>query len=224
MPPSSPRRGCVLGPLCGDASRSNRHQTMASGECSRRSTPVHWAWLDLNQRPHPYQVSRAQRCADRRFPRSPTSVRGEGMRSNNLVRTGHGHVAGAAGKVCQQPVAGKVMGLPGGAAALSSGLTVTVSGCVPDSGSAAGPSGTQYGQPPDSARAAASPLSDARSQPGCPLGSAGRTGALVGWSTRTSPPRTICAPPCWLSIQPAPPKQPDPHSFALLAGSAGGCS
>ena len=69
------------------------------------------------------------------------------MRSNNLVRTGHGHVAGAAGKVCQQPVAGKVMGLPGGAAALSSGLTVTVSGCVPDSGSAAGPSGTQYGQP-----------------------------------------------------------------------------
>jgi hypothetical protein len=40
-----------------------------------------WAWLDLNQRPHPYQVSRAKRCADRRFPRSPLSVRGEGMRS-----------------------------------------------------------------------------------------------------------------------------------------------
>src|SRR5215218_6139153 len=29
-----------------------------------------WAWEDLNLRPHPYQVSRAQRCADRRFPRS----------------------------------------------------------------------------------------------------------------------------------------------------------
>jgi hypothetical protein len=48
-------------------------------------TAVLWAWLDLNQRPHPYQVSRAQRCADRRFPRSPLSVRGEGMRSNNLA-------------------------------------------------------------------------------------------------------------------------------------------
>jgi hypothetical protein len=34
-------------------------------------------------RPHPYQVSRAKRCADRRFPRSPQSVRGKGMRSNS---------------------------------------------------------------------------------------------------------------------------------------------
>jgi hypothetical protein len=30
---------------------------------------------------HPYQVSRAKRCADQRFPRSLASVRGEGMRS-----------------------------------------------------------------------------------------------------------------------------------------------
>jgi hypothetical protein len=43
--------------------------------------PILWAWLDLNQRPHPYQVSRAKRCADRRFPRSLATVRGEGMRS-----------------------------------------------------------------------------------------------------------------------------------------------
>jgi hypothetical protein len=28
---------------------------------------VWWAWLDLNQRPHPYQVSRAKRCADLRY-------------------------------------------------------------------------------------------------------------------------------------------------------------
>jgi hypothetical protein len=47
----------------------------------RRSTTVLWTWLDLNQRPHPYQVSRAKRCAGRRFPRSPVSVKGEGMRS-----------------------------------------------------------------------------------------------------------------------------------------------
>ena len=33
------------------------------------------------RRAHPYQASRAKRCADRRFPRSPATVRGEGMRS-----------------------------------------------------------------------------------------------------------------------------------------------
>ena len=42
---------------------------------------VFWAWLDLNQRPHPYQGSRAKRCAERPFPRSLASVRGEGTRS-----------------------------------------------------------------------------------------------------------------------------------------------
>jgi hypothetical protein len=42
-----------------------------------------WACQDLNLGPHPYQVSRAKRCADRRFPRSPPSVRGEGMRSRD---------------------------------------------------------------------------------------------------------------------------------------------
>jgi len=34
------------------------------------------------------QVSRAQRCADQRFPRSRSTVGGEGMRSNNLVWAG----------------------------------------------------------------------------------------------------------------------------------------
>jgi hypothetical protein len=56
-----------------------------SNQRSRWSRAGLWAWLDLNQRPHPYQVSRAQRCADGRFPRSRTSVRGEGMRSNSAV-------------------------------------------------------------------------------------------------------------------------------------------
>jgi hypothetical protein len=46
-----------------------------------------WAWLDLNQRPHPHQVSRAKRCAQGRFPRSPASVKGEGMRSNSSAQT-----------------------------------------------------------------------------------------------------------------------------------------
>jgi hypothetical protein len=49
------------------------------------------------------------------------------MRSCKLSRT-EGPVAVAAGKVCQQPVAGKALGLPVGAAAPSSGVSVTWSG------------------------------------------------------------------------------------------------
>ena len=46
----------------------------------RWSQPVSWAWLDLNQRPHPYQQSRAYRYATRHFCRSCATVRGEVMR------------------------------------------------------------------------------------------------------------------------------------------------
>jgi hypothetical protein len=52
---------------------------------------VLWAWLDLNQRPHPYQLNAGNRCADRPFPRSCSTVRAEGMRSIGLL-------------VCGQPV------------------------------------------------------------------------------------------------------------------------
>jgi hypothetical protein len=38
-------------------------------------------------------LSRAKRCADRRFCRSLVSVRGQGMRSNSRTRTGDGRVA-----------------------------------------------------------------------------------------------------------------------------------
>jgi hypothetical protein len=64
-----------------------RHRTEAAtikeatNERPRRSNATYWAWLDLNQRPHPHQPSRVQRCVDRRFPRSIASVRGEVMRS-----------------------------------------------------------------------------------------------------------------------------------------------
>jgi hypothetical protein len=73
-----------------------------------------WACQDLNLGPHPCQQSRAQRCADRRFPRSLASVRGEGMRSNSPPGSAHRRDAVAAGKLCQQSIVGKVMGLPGG--------------------------------------------------------------------------------------------------------------
>jgi hypothetical protein len=73
-----------------------------------------WACQDLNLGPHPHQVSRAQRCADRRFPRSPASVRDEGMRSNSPPGAAHRRHAAAAGKPCHQPVAGKGDGAAGG--------------------------------------------------------------------------------------------------------------
>jgi hypothetical protein len=49
--------------------------------CLPRSKVVQWAWLDLNQRPHPYQLNAGNRCADHRFPRSPPTVGAQGMRS-----------------------------------------------------------------------------------------------------------------------------------------------
>jgi hypothetical protein len=61
----------------------------------RSATPVLWAWLDLNQRPHPYQVSRAQRCADRHSPKSLASVRAKGCVLSGLVPS-------SAGKPCRQ--------------------------------------------------------------------------------------------------------------------------
>src|SRR4030095_2906568 len=48
-----------------------------------------WAWEDLNLRP-PYQVSRAQRRADRRFPRSLASVGAKGCVLSHLVLSGAG--------------------------------------------------------------------------------------------------------------------------------------
>jgi hypothetical protein len=52
-----------------------------TNERFRSSTPVKWAWLDLNQRPHPYQLNAGNRCADRPFRRSRSTVRVKGMRS-----------------------------------------------------------------------------------------------------------------------------------------------
>ena len=39
------------------------------------------AWLDLNQRPHPYQLNASNRCADRHSRRSRLTVGAQGMRS-----------------------------------------------------------------------------------------------------------------------------------------------
>jgi hypothetical protein len=46
-----------------------------------------WAWLDLNQRPHPYQQSRAYRYATLRFCWSLPTVEGEERRSYISART-----------------------------------------------------------------------------------------------------------------------------------------
>jgi hypothetical protein len=38
------------------------------------SEAISWAWEDLNLRPHPYQLTAGNRCADSPFPRSPLTV------------------------------------------------------------------------------------------------------------------------------------------------------
>jgi hypothetical protein len=63
--------GCVLTPQCKGDARKQPRSKGATDERFRRSTPVWWAWLDLNQRPHPYQQSRAHRYATLRFCRLP---------------------------------------------------------------------------------------------------------------------------------------------------------
>jgi hypothetical protein len=52
-----------------------------NGRRFRWSEAGWWAWEELNLRLHPYQQSRAQRCADGRFPRSLATGRSEVMRS-----------------------------------------------------------------------------------------------------------------------------------------------
>ena len=90
---SSPTRGHPIG-----LARQSEATSVCPGQ-----RPVLWAWLDLNQRPHPYQVSRAKRCADQRFPRSRATVRGQGMRlTARRIRAhtrcrGHRQGDGAAG-------------------------------------------------------------------------------------------------------------------------------
>jgi hypothetical protein len=43
-----------------------------------------WAWLDLNQRPHPYQQNAGNRCANRHSRRSRSTVEGEVMCSHRV--------------------------------------------------------------------------------------------------------------------------------------------
>ena len=50
-----------------------------TGERSRRSEPLWWAWLDLNQRPHPYQRSTADRHANQHCPRPYETCHRDGV-------------------------------------------------------------------------------------------------------------------------------------------------
>jgi hypothetical protein len=84
--PGVARSGRVLGSTAAEGARPHRGPSGQGARPGWARQPSElgeqwWACQDLNLGPHPYQVSRAQRCADRRFPRSLASVRGEGMRS-----------------------------------------------------------------------------------------------------------------------------------------------
>jgi hypothetical protein len=78
-------QGCVLRPVCaGDARHQPRSKEMTD-DCYRRSEPVWWAWLDLNQRPHPYQQSSGERHADRCFPWWSVNVEGQVILCNRAA-------------------------------------------------------------------------------------------------------------------------------------------
>jgi hypothetical protein len=72
------RRGWACGP---SAAQAGSQRSWLGAGSALSCDDWWWACQDLNLGPHPYQVSRAKRCADRRFPRSLLSVEGEGMRS-----------------------------------------------------------------------------------------------------------------------------------------------
>ena len=77
--------------------------------CRQRSDLRRWGWAcqDLNLGPHPYQQSRAHRCATLRFRRWCATVEGEVMRSYVPARPAHGQDTAPRDKLEDQPVAGK---------------------------------------------------------------------------------------------------------------------
>jgi hypothetical protein len=72
------RRGWACGP---SAAQAASERSRLAADSALTCDDGWWACQDLNLGPHPYQVSRAHRCADQRFPRSLATVRGEVMRS-----------------------------------------------------------------------------------------------------------------------------------------------
>jgi hypothetical protein len=153
---------------------------------------VWWAWLDLNQRPHPYQQSRAHRCADRRFPRSAPTVRGEVMRSCRPARQVHGTTSVVAAKLGDQFVARKVMGLPGRRGSpIKRRDRDRDQGACPTRVLWPGRMAACAASPPARARAAARNSREAVRQPGCPPGLVDRSGTLVWWRQGS---------PTWLSV------------------------
>jgi hypothetical protein len=77
-------QGCVPRPLCAGDTRPGATSKDATVECCRRLSPLWWAWLDLNQRPHPYQQYAGNRCANCHSRRSHSTVDAEVMCSHRV--------------------------------------------------------------------------------------------------------------------------------------------
>jgi hypothetical protein len=163
--------------------RGPSRQRALPARCRQCSDLRRWWWAcqDLNLGPHPHQVSRAQRCADRRFPRSLATVRGQGMRSNNLVRTGaRTRCRGLRARYAHNPSPARRSDRDGGQAA------------CPTRALRPARLAASTASPPASARTAARTPSEARSHPGCPLDlvGAGRAAGRVsrwGWRSALGP-------------------------------------
>jgi hypothetical protein len=128
--------------------RDKRRSTEPIDQRIRWSNRILWAWLDLNQRPHPYQQSRAYRCATLHFCWSLPTVEGEVRRCCSLPEPaptscpccGQGMPA-----ICRR----QGDGAAGGRGSPIERVTATVSGRLTDPSPAAGAPGGHEGQSSD---------------------------------------------------------------------------
>ena len=119
--------------------RRRRRAAAASKEITveryRRSEPVWWAWLDLNQRPHPYQENAGNRCAEHHSRRSHSTVEAEVMCCHRSRRRAAWHIsrarrggAGVRGRLDPHGAPRPAVSSPAGRSSRNSRI-----GCVPSS-------------------------------------------------------------------------------------------
>jgi hypothetical protein len=70
---------------CAEATNGNGPRSEEATTSILAVSPGVVGLLDLNQRPHPYQLHDGNRCADRPFPRSRPTVSAKGMRSIGVL-------------------------------------------------------------------------------------------------------------------------------------------
>jgi hypothetical protein len=153
-------------------------------ECCRRSTPGMVGLAGLEPAASSLSGIEGSALCGAAFPQVAGECQGRRDAFKQPARSAHRRDAVAAGKVCHQPVADKVMGLPGGRGSpigwRNRGQAACSSRALRLVRLAA-----STASPPTSARAATSTAREVMSQPACLLGSVGAgagtwAGVVVG--------------------------------------------